>query len=70
MVQGERPRRVTFLIRLWVEDDETLENSWRGQVEHVQTGENQYVQEMAQVVSFIEERLERVDAGAAERGIR
>jgi hypothetical protein len=70
MVQGERPRRATFLIRLWAEDDETPESSWRGQVEHVQSGENQYVQEMAQVVSFIEERLDRGAAGAADRGIR
>ena len=70
MTQTGRPPTATFLVRLWVENDGELGYAWRGQVEHVQSGEKRYVREMAQVVEFVEERLADQVSGARQKGIR
>lgn len=70
MAQTRRSRTATFLVRLWVEDDEEAEHTWRGQVEHVQSGEKQYVHGMAQVAKFIEEHFEKQVPDAVQSGIR
>ena len=70
MRQTGRLRAATFIVRLWVEDGEKPEHTWRGQVEHVQRGEKRYVHEMAQVVRFIEEHFGCQAPDARHSGIR
>jgi len=70
MAQTGRSRTATFLVRLWVENEEETESAWRGQVEHVQSGEKRYVREISQMVKFIEDHFEKRPAGAGESGIR
>lgn len=35
-----RVREVTFVVRLWADDGPERENSWRGKVQQVQSGQD------------------------------
>jgi hypothetical protein len=43
----------TFIVRMWAEPTAGEAGDWRGQVEHVQTGEKRYFREMDKVLDFI-----------------
>ena len=43
----------TFIVRMWSESTVDNDGDWRGQVEHVQTGEKRYFREMDKVLDFI-----------------
>jgi len=52
MLQG---RDAAFVVRIWVEQRE-IEGArplWRGVVEHAQSGERQYLTDLAGIVDFI-----------------
>ena len=70
MTQRRRSRMATFLVRLWMEGNDESDPTWRGQVEHVQSGEKQPVGEVAQVVTFIEDHLREQIARTKPGGIR
>lgn len=47
-------RRVaTFIVRLWVEPSAAGADEWRGEIEHVQTGEKRYFRDVSQLPAFI-----------------
>jgi hypothetical protein len=70
MEQTGRSRAATFIVRLWVEDGEKPEHTWRGQIEHVQSSEKRYVHQMAQVITFIEEHFGDKAPDTRHSGIR
>lgn len=43
----------TFIVRLWTEHGAGQAPQWRGQVEHVQTGEQAYFRELDKMLDFI-----------------
>lgn len=45
--------RHSFVVRIWREVDH---NQWRGLVQHVRTGDELLVQELDQLLAFIEHR--------------
>ena len=56
MASRKRKRSATFIVRLWLENGGDPEYDWRGQVEHLQSSDKRYVQELSEVVEFIEEQ--------------
>lgn len=62
-----RSGRDAFLIRIWREETEPKHPlRWRGWVQHVHSGETQYVQEWETLRHFIEQRTGRLsDSGDA-----
>jgi hypothetical protein len=63
-----RPTAI-FIVRLWLEDGEGEKGTWRGQIEHVQSGRKEYVCQIAQVVRFLEAHCGEVPRQASG-GIR
>jgi len=51
-----------FIIRIWPEDREIEEApaTWRGVIEHVRSGEKQYLNELASIITFIIPYLEEM----------
>ena len=43
----------TFIVRLWTEHGEGQAPQWRGQVEHVQSGEQAYFHALDQMLDLI-----------------
>lgn len=59
MSQSESRRlSATFIVRLWSEYAEDELPEWRGQVEHVQSDQEQYFHELDKMVTFITSCLE------------
>ena len=55
----QKQRKNTFLLRIWQESDTNSALQpvlWRAQVQHVQSGENCYVDEIAALIEFIEQQ--------------
>ncbi|NOX63096.1 MAG: hypothetical protein GXP42_14315 [Chloroflexi bacterium] len=48
--------RDTFVLRIWREDDEAGHRPWRGWVQHVQSGDECYVNSIHELLRFIEDR--------------
>jgi hypothetical protein len=57
MNRTKGPPAATFIVRLWLEHGEEAERAWRGQIEHIQSGEREYVREMTQVTRFMEKHF-------------
>lgn len=54
---GERAGRVSFVMTLWLEPQETAaEPEWRWRVRHVQTGEQSYFRRLGDVLAFVASR--------------
>ena len=54
MSRGASARRAaTFIVRLWTEHGAGQAPQWRGQVEHVQTGEQAYFRTLDHMLVFI-----------------
>jgi hypothetical protein len=70
MDRTKGPPTATFIVRLWLADGEEAERAWRGQVEHLQSGEKEYVREMTQVARFIERHFGEEASEARLGGIR
>jgi hypothetical protein len=70
MDRTKGPPTATFIVRLWLADGNETKRTWRGQVEHIQSGEKEYVRGMAQVTSFIEKHFAEEGSGTRLGGIR
>jgi hypothetical protein len=57
-------RRIeSFLLRIVVSDEPQLEpNQWRGRIQHVASGAEQQIDELAQAVAFISTHLSNLDS--------
>ena len=51
----------TFIVRLWTEHGQGQAPRWRGQVEHVQSGEQLYFRAPAQMLAFIIGRRKKIE---------
>lgn len=47
----------TFIVRMWREPSVAGAGEWRGQVEHVQSGDKQYFHEMDKLLDFLAQHL-------------
>ena len=54
---------VTFIVRIWTEHVEDEAPQWRGQVEHLQSGEKAYFRKLDQMVAFIDGQRARRKKG-------
>jgi hypothetical protein len=70
MDRTKGPPAATFVVRLWQEQGEETERAWRGQIEHVQSGEREYVCEITQVIRFMERHFGDEASEARLGGIR
>lgn len=50
----EASRSHLFTIRIWTEAGGTPGKSWRGQVEHILSGERQYFRDWDSLVNFLQ----------------
>lgn len=53
MSEPLRRRTVTFIVRMWTEYLEQTPPAWRGEIEHVGSGEKAHFREASDVVRFI-----------------
>jgi len=53
MSQPFERHTTSFILRLWVEPMQSGESQWRGQIEHVETGEKTHFQVPAALVGFL-----------------
>ncbi len=61
-------REVVFLVRMWVEREDSSPEAWRGSVHEIVTGQRLYVTAPAEVADFIALHLSnRKGDGKAER---
>lgn len=52
------PRAIaSFIIRMWLEPADDDGGAWRGQVEHVQSGERSYFQDLRKLQGFVATHL-------------
>jgi len=56
-----------FTVRLWLEPLGNGQTEWRGKVQHVPSGEAQYVRDWPELQAFLERRLQPL-ARDADRG--
>lgn len=64
-----RGRHDTFVLRIWWEQAGARAQgpfTWRGWVQHVPSGEAAYVQDVAALLAFIEQRTGRLSPGAPD----
>lgn len=59
------PRSHLFTVRLWLEDLGHGQSEWRGQVQHVLSGESRYFRDWPSLLAFLQEMLP--DDGAASQ---
>jgi hypothetical protein len=45
---------MSFVARIWLEPGDEEERVWRGHIQHVQSGREEYFQEPATLASFVE----------------
>ena len=52
----------SFLIRIWLEEtaEESKRAKWRGHITHVPSGERRYLQDLNDIISFIQPYLARM----------
>jgi hypothetical protein len=53
--EQESKGAATFIVRMWEEEGKL----WRGQIEHVQSGEGIYFQEFEKIIEFIRAKIWR-----------
>ncbi len=51
-----RSKQATFIVRLWAEARPERESSWRGEVEHTQTGQKRYFRNFSQLCEIMREQ--------------
>lgn len=57
------PRSHLFTVRVWREDLGEGHSEWRGQVQHLLSGETRYFRDWPSLVTFIIERAAAEDRG-------
>jgi hypothetical protein len=50
-----------FTIRIWIEESGRPGETWRGQVEHILSGERQYFRDWGTLVKFLQSSAHLVD---------
>ena len=55
-MSGRKPINQSFILRLWREDDENG-GIWRGWIQHVGSGDEVFVQNLADFLDFIEQHF-------------
>ncbi len=64
-MDGQRAQE-SFVARIWLERGPNGEPTWRGHVQHVQSGRESYFQDLGEMREFLE-RVTGVPGPAAER---
>lgn len=54
-----------FTVRLWAEELGNGQTEWRGQVQHVLSGETRYFRDWATLVEFVVAMLSRLEGNKA-----
>jgi hypothetical protein len=54
----------SFIVKLWQEDDGKGKSTWHGYITHVPDAGRRYLQDLREIISFIEPYL----AGSANKG--
>lgn len=69
MPQPFERRTISFVVRLWAEPMQRQgEPHWRGQIEHVGSGEKVHFQVPAALLEFLAEHIERLPPPPVARG--
>jgi hypothetical protein len=58
----------TFIIRMWLEPTGDDAGEWRGQVEHVQSGERSYFHDLGRLVALITTHVPAPQAQGSDAG--
>ncbi len=62
MQENPEPRN-TFILRIWREgEDDWKQNTWRGLVIHIRSGERRYLQSTEELIRFIERYTGKLDS--------
>ena len=56
-MSGRKSTNQSFILRLWREDDEEDSGIWRGWIQHVGSGEEVFVQSLADFLAFVEQHF-------------
>ena len=57
-------RTQSFVIKVWIDEpDEDCRMKWRGRITHVPSGDNRYVTDLAEIISFITAYLQKMTGG-------
>jgi hypothetical protein len=56
-----RPRSHLFTVRLWLEPLGNGQTEWRGKVQHVPSGEAQYIRDWPTLQAFLERELQPLE---------
>ena len=51
---ARRPETVSFVARIWLEPGPEGPGTWRGRIQHVQSGQHAYFQDLEQMRGFLE----------------
>jgi len=51
---AQRPETVSFVARIWLEPGPAGPGAWRGRIQHVQSGQHAYFQDIKQMREFLE----------------
>ncbi len=54
---ARKPANQAFILRLWQEDNENDSRIWRGWIQHVGSGEKVFVQNLTDLLDFIEQHF-------------
>ncbi|HBY97442.1 MAG: hypothetical protein M5U01_38610 [Ardenticatenaceae bacterium] len=69
MPQPFERRTISFVVRLWLEPmPQQSESHWRGQIEHVGSGEKVHFQVPAALLAFLAEHIEQLPPPLAAHG--
>lgn len=72
-IKGVEFRRQSFIIKVWLEAPEKAgePTRWRGRITHVPSGENQYVNDLEGISTFMAKYLRQMGAGTGlQRDVR
>lgn len=47
-------RTASFIVRIWLEAGRSGERSWRGHIQHVQSGKDAYFHDLQRMLDFLE----------------
>ncbi|HEV7745449.1 MAG TPA: hypothetical protein VGO56_10675 [Pyrinomonadaceae bacterium] len=47
----------SFIVKLWQDDDEKGKSNWHGYITHVPDASRRYLQDLSEIISFIEPYL-------------
>ena len=69
MEKGDRLVKDIFVLRLWRKSDDPL--FWRGEVQHVNSGDKQYIHSAGDLLDYLQRQLaEPEERPPAKEGLR